>query len=245
MIETVLETRNLVKTFGEVRAVNSVSFVVREGEIVGLLGPNGAGKTTLIALLLGLITPTSGSISLFGLELERNREAILEQVNFSSPYIALPLSLSVRENMNFFAKLYDVRGARSRIKELLALCGIQEMADRLTRDLSTGQMTCLNLAKALLNRPKILFLDEPTASLDPDMASRVRDLLKSLRDQAGCTVVCTSHNMKEMEEISGRILFMNRGEIIADGPPAEILELFKKKNLEEVFLEVARGKERE
>jgi ABC-2 type transport system ATP-binding protein len=241
MPHPVLQANRLVKKFKHTVAVNSVSFTVYEGEILGLLGPNGAGKTTLMALLLDLLTPTSGTVSIFGMELRKNREKILNQVNFSSTYIAMPLSLTVRENMVFFAKLYHVPDYEKRIRELLALCEIDHLTNRLTRELSTGQLSRLNLAKAMLNRPRILFLDEPTASLDPEMAQKVRDLLKNLRDTLRCTVIYTSHNMMEIEQISDRIIFLNRGEIIADGTPRQIMELYQKKNLEEVFLKVARG----
>jgi ABC-2 type transport system ATP-binding protein len=241
MPHPVLQANSLVKKFKNTVAVNSVSFTVYEGEILGLLGPNGAGKTTLMALLLDLLTPTSGTVLIFGMELRKNREKILNQVNFSSTYIAMPLSLTVRENMVFFAKLYHVPDYEKRIRELLALCEIEAFTNRLTRELSTGQLSRLNLAKAMLNRPRILFLDEPTASLDPEMAQKVRDLLKNLRDTLRCTVIYTSHNMMEIEQISDRIIFLNRGKIIADGPPRQIMELYQKKNLEEVFLKVARG----
>ncbi|MBI1820404.1 MAG: ABC transporter ATP-binding protein [Nitrospirae bacterium] len=241
MPNVILQVKNLVKKFEKTRAVNGVSFHVYEGEILGLLGPNGAGKTTLIAMLLGVLTPTSGTISIFDLDFQHNREKILSQVNFSSTYISMPLSLSVKENLIFFSKLYHVPDYETRIRELLKLCEIEHLGTHLTRDLSTGQLSRLNLVKALLNRPRILFLDEPTASLDPDMADKARELLKNLKNRFPCTIIYTSHNMKEMEQISDRIIFLNRGEIIAEGSPRQIMALYRKKNLEEVFLEVVRG----
>ena len=240
MSEVIIKVENLVKRFKNVRAVQSISFDVHNGEILGLLGPNGAGKTTLIAMLLGILTPTSGTISIFGKNFKNHREEILSDVNFSSTYIAMPLSLTVRENLTFFAKLYNVPNYETRILDLLSLCEIKQLENNLTRDLSSGQLSRLNLAKALLNRPRILFLDEPTASLDPDMANKVREILIALKNKSGTTIIYTSHNMQEIEQISDRILFLNRGEIIADGRPNEIMKRFRKETLEEVFLQISR-----
>lgn len=240
MSEVMIKVENLVKRFKDVRAVNSVSFEVHKGEILGLLGPNGAGKTTLIAMLLGVLTPTSGTISIFGKNFKNHREEILSDVNFSSTYISMPLSLTVRENLTFFAKLYHVPHYETKISDLLRLCEIKPFENHLTRELSSGQLSRLNLAKALLNSPRILFLDEPTASLDPDMANKVREFLIALKKDSGSTIIYTSHNMQEIEQISDRILFLNRGEIIADGTPQQIMQHFKKETLEEVFLKVSR-----
>ncbi|MBI1822697.1 MAG: ABC transporter ATP-binding protein [Nitrospirae bacterium] len=236
----IIKVENLVKRFKNVVAVNSVSFEVEEGAILGLLGPNGAGKTTLMAMILGILTPTSGTITLFGKNYTRNREAILSEVNFSSSYVSMPLSLTLRENLTFFARIYHVKNYPGKISDLLKLCELTQFQNRLTRELSTGQLSRLNLAKALLNRPRILFLDEPTASLDPDMAEHVREILMALKKESGCTIVYTSHNMQEIETISDRILFMNRGEVIADGTPLEVIQQFKKDTLEEVFLKLSR-----
>jgi len=240
MASTVLKVKNIVKEFKSFRAVNSVSFEVPEGQILGLLGPNGAGKTTLIAMLLGILMPTSGSILVFEKNFKNHREDILSQVNFSSTYISMPLSLTVKENLTFFARLYHVPDYATKILELLRLCEIEQFENHLTRELSSGQLSRLNLAKALLNRPRILFLDEPTASLDPAMANKVRKILTSLKKEYGSTIVYTSHNMREIEQISDRIIFLNRGSIIADGTPDQITEFFQKDSLEEVFLKVAR-----
>lgn len=237
----VVEVSRLVKAFNGFVAVNDLSFSIEAGEILGLLGPNGAGKTTLIQMLLGLITPTAGEIRILGLDLRRHREEILAQVNFSSTYVSLPTSLTVRENLTVFAKLYGIRKPERRIDELLEIFEIKRLKKTLTRHLSSGQLTRLSLAKALLNHPKVLFLDEPTASLDPDIADKTRRLLKSIRDQSRLTLLYTSHNMKEMEEISDRILFLHQGRILASGTPAEIVRRFAEKNLEDVFLKVARG----
>ncbi|MBI3804132.1 MAG: ABC transporter ATP-binding protein [Nitrospirae bacterium] len=237
----VVQVDHLTKSFNGFVAVNDLSFSIEEGEILGLLGPNGAGKTTLIQMLLGLITPTSGEIRILGLDLKRHREAILSQVNFSSTYVSMPTSLTLRENLTVFAKLYGLRHPETRIDELLDLFEIQRLKNTITRHLSSGQMTRLSLVKSLLNRPKVLFLDEPTASLDPDIADKTRRLLRSIRDQSRLTLLYTSHNMKEMEEISDRIVFLHQGRILASGTPAEILRIFAERNLEDVFLKVARG----
>jgi ABC-2 type transport system ATP-binding protein len=237
----VVEVSHLTKAFNGIVAVNDLSFSIEEGEILGLLGPNGAGKTTLIQMLLGLITPTAGEIRILGLDLKRHREEILSQVNFSSTYVSLPTSLTIRENLTVFAKLYGIKKPERRIDELLEIFEIKRLKNMLTRHLSSGQLTRLSLVKALLNRPKVLFLDEPTASLDPDIADKTRRLLKSIRAENRLTLLYTSHNMKEMEEISDRILFLHQGRILASGSPSEILRLFAEKNLEDVFLKVARG----
>jgi len=236
----VITVNNLVKSFGNAHAVNNISFSVEEGEIFGFLGPNGAGKTTLIQLLLGLIIPTSGEIKILGMDLIKNREAILSQVNFSSSYVSLPTSLTLWENLLVFAKLYGVKDQKGRIDSLLALFEIHRLKDTLTRNLSSGQLTRLSLVKALLNSPKILFLDEPTASLDPDIADKTRTLLKMIRDESRTTILYTSHNMKEMQEISDRIVFLDQGKILACGTPNEIIQNFEEENLEDVFLKIAR-----
>ena len=237
----VIEVSHLTKSFDGTLAVDDVSFSVEEGEILGLLGPNGAGKTTLIQMMLGLVIPTSGEIGILGLDLKKNQEEILAQVNFSSTYVSLPTSLTIRENLTVFARLYGVRDPETRINTLLEIFEIKRLKNSLTRNLSSGQLTRLSLIKSLLNDPKILFLDEPTASLDPDIADKTRTLLKSIRDQNRLTLLYTSHNMKEMEEISDRIIFLHHGKILAVGTPSEILDRFREKNLEDVFLKVARG----
>lgn len=239
---SIVEVQKLTKRFERVTAVDEISFEVYPGEILGLLGPNGAGKTTTIQMLLGITTPTSGQIRIFGLDLARHREKILGQVNFSSSYVSLPQSLTVWENLRVFAQLYHVRGYREKIGQLLSVFEILPLRNTVMRKLSTGQLTRVSLAKSLLNDPKILFLDEPTASLDPDMADKTRSLLKSIRAQSGLAILYTSHNMKEMEEMSDRIIFLNQGRIISTGTPDEIMKRFQGEDLEEVFLKVARGK---
>lgn len=240
MFEPVVEINGLTKVFKSLKAVDNVSFDIYPGEILGLLGPNGAGKTTIIHMLLGLTTPTSGDINVFGFDLKKNREKIIQDVNFSSSYVSMPNSLTVKENLKVFAKLYKVKKKEKRISELLKIFEIEAIEDKLVRHISSGHQTRLNLAKALINNPKILFLDEPTASLDPDIADKTRSLLKSIKNNRNLSILYTSHNMKEMEEMSDRIIFLHKGRIIAEGRPEEIIRDFRRKNLEEVFLKVAR-----
>jgi ABC-2 type transport system ATP-binding protein len=240
MFEPVVEVNGLTKVFKSFKAVDNVSFDIYPGEILGLLGPNGAGKTTIIHILLGLTTPASGDINVFGFDLKKNREKIIQDVNFSSSYISMPNSLTVKENLKVFARLYKVKKKEKRISELLKIFEIEAIEDKLVRHISSGHQTRLNLAKALINNPKILFLDEPTASLDPDIADKTRSLLKSIKKNRNLSILYTSHNMKEMEEMSDRIIFLHKGRIIAEGRPEEIIRDFRRKNLEEVFLKVAR-----
>ncbi len=240
MFEPVVEVKGLTKVFKSLKAVDNVSFDIYPGEILGLLGPNGAGKTTIIHMLLGLTTPASGDIKVFGFDLKKNREKIIQDVNFSSSHVSMPNSLTVRENLRVFARLYKVKEKENRISELLKIFEIKDIEDKLVRHISSGHQTRLNLAKALINNPKILFLDEPTASLDPDIADKTRSLLKSIKKNRSLSILYTSHNMKEMEEMSDRIIFLCKGRIIAEGRPEEIIRDFRRKNLEEVFLKVAR-----
>lgn len=238
--KVILEAKNLTKKFKKVTAVNNISFKMYSGEILGLIGPNGAGKTTTMQMLLDLITPTSGTVTIFGLDMREDRAGILSRVNFSSSYISLPFALTVEENLKVFARLYGVKGAKKKIDELLEIFEIKKIKKETTRQLSSGQITRVCLAKALLNDPEILFLDEPTASLAPDMADKTRSLLKRLNKEKHISILYTSHNMAEMEELSDRIIFLNKGEILATDKPAELLKKFKGKDLEEVFLKIAR-----
>jgi ABC-2 type transport system ATP-binding protein len=240
MAAPVVEVRNLTKRFGEFTAVNGISFEIRPGEILGLLGPNGAGKTTTIQMLLGLVTPTSGSIRMFGRDLATHREEILQQVNFSSTYISMPYALTVEENLKVVGGLYGLAAVQPRIDDIVKKLEMEDIRHKLTRKLSSGQMTRLTLAKAFLTEPKILFLDEPTASLDPDIAHKIRALLKEERRSSGVSMLYTSHNMREMEEMSDRIIFLQRGGIVAEGTAQEIITRFGQADLEEVFLKLAR-----
>lgn len=238
----IVEVRDLVKRFGDFTAVDGVSFEVRPGEILGLLGPNGAGKTTIIQMLLGVVTPTAGVIQMFGLDLARHRERILQQVNFSSTYISMPYALTVEENLRVVGKLYGLTDIPRRIDDVVKKLEMEEFRNKLTRKLSSGQLTRLTLAKAILTDPKLLFLDEPTASLDPDMAHKTRSLLKEVRRSAGMSIFYTSHNMREMEEMSDRIIFLQRGKIVAQGSVEAITSRYGQRDLEEVFLKIAREK---
>jgi ABC-2 type transport system ATP-binding protein len=240
MYTPVLSAQHLTKRFGAFTAVDDISFEIRPGEILGLLGPNGAGKTTTIQMLLGLVTPTAGSIHVFGLDLATHREEILEQVNFSSTYISMPYSLTVEENLWVVARLYGLTQVQRRIDEMVKKLEMEEFRSKITRKLSSGQMTRLTLAKAFLTQPKILFLDEPTASLDPDIAHKIRHLLKEEQRASGLSILYTSHNMREMEAMSDRIIFLQRGKIVAEGTAPEIVTRFGQADLEDVFLKLAR-----
>lgn len=239
-MSSIVSVSGLKKTFGQTKAVDGVSFDVPEGEILGLLGPNGAGKTTLLSILLGLITPTEGSIRIFGLEFHRHRVEILRRCNTSSAFIALPGNLTVEENLAFFGRLYGVKNASKRIVTLLEMFEVGHLRKSITGRLSSGESARVNLCKALLNDPGLILFDEPTASLDPDMADKFRKTLKDLQRDRAITMIYTSHNMRDVEEVCGRILFLQRGKILADGSSAEILARFGKESLEEVFIQVAR-----
>jgi len=237
---TNLRAQHLTKAFNSFKAVDDICFEAKRGEILGMLGPNGAGKTTTVQMLLGLITPTSGHIEVLGMDLAQHRQRIAQRVNFSSAYVNLPANLTVRENLHVFARLYDVRRPGAKIEQLLDVLGLQGTERKLAGQLSSGQQVRLNLCKALLNDPEILFLDEPTSSLDPDIADRTRQLLVSIKKERQLTIIFTSHNMAEMEEISDRVLFMLKGRIIAEGRPAEVIERYQGRSLEDVFLKLAR-----
>jgi ABC-2 type transport system ATP-binding protein len=221
-------------------AVDGISFDIKRGEILGLLGPNGAGKTTTLHMLLGLTTPTEGEIRVFGLDLKKHREEILSRVNFSSSYVSLPYSLTVRENLRVYSRIYGIKEPGKKIDELLKTFEIEEIENVSTRKLSSGQITRVCLAKGLINEPEVLFLDEPTASLDPYMAAKTRALLKKIKEEKGLSILYTSHNMKEMEEMSDRIIFLDMGRIIATGSVKDVVGEFDRESLEEVFLKIAR-----
>lgn len=235
----ILAVEHLTKQFGSVLAVNDVSFTAAPGEMLGLLGPNGAGKTTTIHLLLGLTTPTAGVARAFGLDVQRHRRAVLQRVNFSSAYISLPSNLSVWENLHVFARLYGLRRPRKKIEALLELFELPHIAHQITGGLSSGQLSRVNLCKALLNDPEILFLDEPTASLDPAIAAKVRETLRQLQQERGVTIVYTSHNMSEIERMCDRVIFLLQGVIVAEGTPQAVLTQTHATSLEELFIHLA------
>ncbi|WP_028845731.1 ABC transporter ATP-binding protein [Thermodesulfatator atlanticus] len=234
-MEHILEVKDLSKNFNSFWALKNISFTLCPGEILGIVGPNGAGKTTLINCLLGLITPSSGKIIYFGLELWQNRSKVLAKVNFASNYVGLPLSLNLYENLLVYAHLYGVSQAKEKIAYLLKLFGLYEIRQKPTRHLSSGQMTRLTLAKALLNDPSILLLDEPTAGLDPEIAEHTRKLLRDLSKKQQTAIIITSHNLPEIERFADRILMLKKGQIKAIGTKEELLAKFKSKNLEELY----------
>ena len=238
--QPVIIVERLSKRFGDTVAVDALSFDVQRGDILGLLGPNGAGKTTVIQLLLGLTTPDSGRLRLFGLDVRQQRRRILQRVNFASAYVSLPTNLTVRENLTIFARLYGIRKPAPRIRALLELFDIAPLYNQLTGALSSGQVTRLHLCKALLNDPEILFLDEPTASLDPHIALQVRAVLKRLQRERAMTMIYTSHNMREVEDMCDYIVFLSRGRIVARGTPRAVLARAHNASLEEVFIRIAR-----
>jgi ABC-2 type transport system ATP-binding protein len=238
--------KNLGKRFGDFSAVDDVSFSIEQGEIVGLLGPNGAGKTTTIHMILGMVTPTSGEIRIFGKPFQEHREEILQFMNFTSPYVAFPFRLTVMENLRVFAKIYGVPNPARKIAELLELFDITGLADKPIARLSSGENTRVGLCKALMNDPRLLLLDEPTAYLDPEIAWKVKEVLLEMQREQGMTILYTSHNMSEVERMCNRIVFLHRGHVIAVGSPIEVTRSIladerEQPALEEVFLRVARG----
>jgi ABC-2 type transport system ATP-binding protein len=239
-VKKIIEVNNLVKNFGTFEAVKGISFYVEEGTITGFLGPNGAGKTTTIQMLLDIITPTTGDIKIFGENYKDNRASILSKLNFSSPYVSMPGSLKVWENLYTFARLYGVKNIKEKVKEVASFFEIENMMDKMTASLSTGQLTRMNLTKALMNDPKLLLLDEPTASLDPDIADKTRMLLLKIQKERGITILYTSHNMEEVEEICDRVIFVNQGKIKDEGTPEELIKKYGKQDMNDVFLAIAR-----
>jgi len=240
-----VEVKNLTKTFDDFTAVNDISFSIPEREIIGLLGPNGAGKTTTIQMILGLITPSAGSIRIFGHELASHRDEILQRTNFTSPYVAFPYRLTVLENLKVFARMYGVAQPRRRIDELLEMFGITKLRDKPIARLSSGENTRVGLCKALMNDPELLLLDEPTAYLDPEIAADVKTILLRAQRERGMTILYTSHNMVEVEVMCSRLIFLHHGRVIADGSPISVTQAILKEEraepaLEEVFLRIAR-----
>jgi ABC-2 type transport system ATP-binding protein len=240
---TVLRVLELTKAFNDIVAVDRLSFSIARGEIVGILGANGAGKTTTLQMILGLIRPTSGRIEIFGQDLEQHRIEILSRMNFSSVGVNLPMNLRVSQNLWIFAKLYGVKDAWKRIDALLNLLAIDHLRDAITGRLSSGEVSRVNLCKALLNHPQLLLLDEPTASLDPDIADKVRKILRRVQQEEEVAMLYTSHNMRDIEEICDRVLFLHNGHLMAEGTPAQMVERFRTRNLEEVFIRIARSGE--
>jgi ABC-2 type transport system ATP-binding protein len=231
----------LIKIYKTVPAVNGISFTLTPGSITALLGGNGAGKTTTIASIMGLITPTSGRVTVLGFDMPRQRYHVLQRMNFESPYVEVPMRLTVRQNLTVFGKLYGVDRLRERIAELGHELNLTDLLDRTTGSLSAGQKTRVSLAKALVNKPEVLLLDEPTASLDPDTADWVRGRLERYCHQRHATVLLASHNMTEVERLCERVIIMKSGRIEDDDAPAKLLKRYGRGTLEEVFLDVARS----
>jgi ABC-2 type transport system ATP-binding protein len=237
---TAIVVKDLVKRYGEIEALTGISFAVRRGTTTALLGGNGAGKTTTLSILLGVLLPTSGAIAILGEDMLRHRHRVLPRMNFTSPYVDLPKRLSVRENLTVYAKLYGLRDARARIRELSGELKLADFMDRGYGTLSAGQRTRVSLAKALLNRPEVLLLDEPTASLDPDVGDRMRSYLEAYQRDSHCTMLLATHNMGEVERMCTDVLMLRGGLIVDRGAPLDLISRYGRANMEQVFLDVAR-----
>ena len=238
-----LEVKNLVKKFKSTIAVNNISLEIEKNNTLGLLGPNGCGKTTSIGMMLGLITPTSGEIFIDGIKLNsENRINLLSLMNFASPYVELPKKLTVRQNLEVYARLYGVINKVERIEELVEDLNLSKFLNKNTGELSSGQKNRVSLAKSLINKPKLLFLDEPTASLDPDVGDFVREYLEKYKNKNELTMLLASHNMKEVERLCGKIIMMKQGKIVDEGTCEELINKHGRKNLEDTFLKIARSK---
>ena len=237
-----IEIKNLSKNYNNILAVKNISFKINKGSIVGLLGPNGCGKTTTIGMILGLIKPTSGTVFINGqnIENENNRTTILEKVNFISPYVELPKKLTVEENLKVYGKLYGVNNLKDKISDLMKQLNLLEFNKRKTGELSSGQKNRVSLAKALINDPEILLLDEPTASLDPDVGDFIRTYLEDFASKKNTTILLASHNMNEVERLCNEVLMMKNGKIIDKGTCSSLINKHGRKNLEETFLKIVR-----
>ena len=236
-----VEVINLKKTYGSKLAVNNINFKIKENEILGLLGPNGCGKTTTIGMILGLLKPSSGEILIEGMKIEENRINILEKINFISPYIELPKKLTVKQNLIVYGKLYSIKDLNNRIEYLVNKLRLEDLLNRITGELSSGQKNRISLAKALINEPSVLLLDEPTASLDPEIGDFVRTFLEDYVKEKKISILLASHNMNEVTRLCSSILMMKEGNIIDRGKPGELIKKHGRKNLEEVFLKLSRG----
>ena len=239
-METILEVKNLTKTYDGLEAVKGVSFSIGSGEIVGLLGPNGAGKTTTTDMILGLLEPTGGTISVFGKDLKKHKSEILQEMNFAAVYAQLPGNLTVRENLFIFALLYGVPDSKNTVQRFIKDFDLERFANTRVGFLSSGEQSRVNLAKALLNSPRLLLLDEPTASLDPSTAQIMRSRIKDYVLSNKSAILWTSHDMYEIEAVCNRVLFISHGKILLEGDPRQLPSQYGKKNLEDLFISVAR-----
>ncbi len=238
-----LEVKNLEKKFNNFTAVNSINFEIGDGQTLGLLGPNGCGKTTTIGMLLGLIKPTNGKILINNEDIESlNREKVLENVNFASPYVELPKKLTVKENLEIYARLYGIKDLKNRILEISEDLGLNPFINKKTGELSSGQKNRVSLAKSLINKPKILFLDEPTASLDPDIGDFVRGYIENYKSKNKVSILLASHNMKEVERLCDQVIMMKNGSIVDSGTCHSLIQKHGRNNLEDTFLKIARNK---
>ena len=238
-----IEIKNLNKQYNNISAVKNINFTIKTGSIVGLLGPNGCGKTTTIGMMLGLIKPSSGEVYINGqnIENENNRTKILEKVNFISPYVELPKRLTVEENLKVYGTMYGVNNLKEKISELMKQLNLLDFRKRKTGELSSGQKNRVSLAKALINDPEILLLDEPTASLDPDVGDYIRSYIEDFASKKNTTILLASHNMSEVERLCNEVLMMKSGEIIDKGTCNDLIKKHGRKNLEETFLKIVRG----
>ena len=241
-MQNLVEVKNLKKNYGSKEAVKDISFAIKKDEILGLLGPNGSGKTTTIGMLLGLLKPTDGEILIDGKKIEGNRIDILKKINFISPYIELPKKLTVKQNLIVYGKLYNVLNINNTIEYLVEKLRLSDLLNRITGELSSGQKNRVSLAKALINNPSVLLLDEPTASLDPEIGDFVRTFLENYKKEKKISILLASHNMNEVTRLCKKILMMKDGVIIDKGNPEELIKKHGRKNLEEVFLKLSRNK---
>jgi ABC-2 type transport system ATP-binding protein len=241
-MENLVEVKNLKKNYGSIEAVKDISFNIKENEIIGLLGPNGSGKTTTIGMMLGLLKPSNGEILIDGKKIEENRIEILQKINFISPYIELPKKLTVKQNLIVYGKLYNVIDLKNRIEYLVEKLRLSDLLNKLTGELSSGQKNRVSLAKALINNPTVLLLDEPTASLDPEIGDYVRTFLEKYRKEKKISILLASHNMNEVTRLCRSILMMKDGIMIDKGSPEELIKKHGRKNLEEVFLKLSRNR---
>ena len=239
-MKNLVEVKNLKKNYGAKKAVRDISFNIKENEILGLLGPNGSGKTTTIGMLLGLLKPSYGEILIDGKKIEENRIETLQKINFISPYIELPKKLTVKQNLIVYCKLYNVLNIKKRIEYLVEKLRLNDLLDNVTGELSSGQKNRVSLAKALINNPTVLFLDEPTASLDPEVGDYVRSFLENYKKENKISILLASHNMNEVTRLCKTVLMMKEGIIIDKGDPEELIKKHGRKNLEEVFLKIVR-----
>ncbi len=235
-----LEVKNLSKTFDNKCAVEKISFNVNKNEIIGILGPNGCGKTTTIGMILGLLKPSSGKVLINGFEIESKRVNLLDNLNFISPYIELPKKLSVKQNLEVYGRLYDIKNLKTKIEYLTEKLRLGEILNKITGELSSGQKNRVSLAKSIINDPTVLLLDEPTASLDPETGDFVRGFLEEYQSEYGASILLASHNMAEVERLCSSVLMMNKGSIIDKGKPWELIEKHGRRNMEEVFLKLTR-----